>query len=185
MTGTDLKVSKTSLGGVLLLEPKCYGDSRGFFMESYSRRKLADAGVDMDFVQDNHSRSSKGTLRGLHYQIKHSQAKFVRVCAGSAFDVALDLRRSSPTFGKWESFTLSAENRLQLFVPAGFAHGFCALEDSTEFLYKCGDYYFPEHERGILWSDPKLNIPWPVKNPLLSAKDAVYPLFDDCRDFFD
>ena len=169
-------VTPTSLPEVLILEPKVFGDARGFFFESFNARDFAQStGLDVQFVQDNHSKSAKGVLRGLHYQIEHPQGKLVRVTQGEVFDVAVDLRRSSPTFGKWEGVVLSAENKRQLWVPPGFAHGFVVLSDTAEFLYKTTDYYAPEHERCIAWNDPTLAIQWPDfgEEPKLSAKDAA------------
>ncbi len=166
----------TILSGVCVLEPIVHGDSRGFFMETYNRRVFQDLGITCDFVQDNFSRSGRGVLRGLHYQIRQAQAKLVRVTAGEVFDVAVDVRRGSPTFGRWIGETLSAENRRMLFVPAGFAHGFYVLSDGAEFAYKCSDYYSPADERGILWNDPEVDIRWPLRGtaPLLSARDAKF-----------
>ena len=169
----------TDLPGVFMIEPKVFGDTRGFFMESYNRRTLAELGVDGEFVQDNHSRSARGVLRGLHYQIRQPQGKLVRVVAGAVYDVAVDLRKSSPTFGRWAGFELSADNKLMAWIPPGFAHGFLVLSDYAEFLYKTTDYYAPEHERSLLWNDPALGIAWPLggMEPLLSAKDqAALPL---------
>ncbi|MEP6997227.1 MAG: dTDP-4-dehydrorhamnose 3,5-epimerase [Betaproteobacteria bacterium] len=169
-----MKVTPTDLPEVLLLEPKVFGDERGYFFESYNRRALAGAGVDVEFVQDNHSRSARGVLRGLHYQIEHAQGKLVRVTAGEVFDVAVDLRRSSPRFGRWCTVTLSAENRRMLWIPPGFAHGFLVTSDAAEFLYKTTDYWYPQHERSLLWSDPALGIRWPAPGaPLVAAKDAA------------
>ena len=164
----------TNLPGVLILEPKVFGDSRGFFFESYNRRAFqAATGLDIDFVQDNHSKSAKGVLRGLHYQIQHAQGKLVRVTAGSVFDVAVDLRKSSPTFGRIHCSELSAENRRMLWIPPGFGHGFVVTSESAEFLYKTTDYWAPEFERCVRWDDPELAIPWPLDGaPSLSAKDA-------------
>ena len=170
-----MKVVPTAIPEVLLLEPRVFGDARGFFFESYNRRAFRDAtGVDVEFVQDNHSRSARGVLRGLHYQIRQAQGKLVRVVSGSVFDVAVDLRRSSPTFGKWVGFDLDAESRRMAWIPPGFAHGFLVTSDSAEFLYKTTDYYAPEHERSLLWSDPALGIDWPlqVRQPVLADKDA-------------
>jgi dTDP-4-dehydrorhamnose 3,5-epimerase len=162
----------TSLPDVFMLEPKVFGDARGFFMESYNRRTFASLGIDADFVQDNHSRSEKGVLRGLHYQIKQPQGKLVRVVAGEVFDVAVDLRRHSSSFGKWTGMILSAENKRMAWVPPGFAHGFYVRSDAAEFLYKTTDYYAPEFERSLLWNDPSLNIDWSLLGePALSAKD--------------
>ena len=169
-----MKVTPTDLPDVLLIEPKVFGDARGFFFESYNRRTLAAAGLDAEFVQDNHSRSARGVLRGLHYQIEHAQGKLVRVTSGEVFDVAVDLRRSSPTFGRWLGMNLSAGNKRMLWIPAGFAHGFVVVSDSAEFLYKTTDYWYPEFERTLLWNDPALNIAWPLAGaPTLAAKDAA------------
>jgi dTDP-4-dehydrorhamnose 3,5-epimerase len=168
-------VTKTSLPEVLILEPKVFGDARGFFFESFNARDFAQStGLDVQFVQDNHSKSAKGVLRGLHYQIEHPQGKLVRVTQGEVFDVAVDLRRSSPNFGKWEGVVLSADNKRQLWIPPGFAHGFVTLSESAEFLYKTTDYYHPEHERCLLWSDTAVGIQWPIgAAPLLAAKDVA------------
>ncbi|MCE5181744.1 MAG: dTDP-4-dehydrorhamnose 3,5-epimerase [Anaerolineaceae bacterium] len=170
-----MNVIQMDLPGLLLLEPKMFGDERGFFFESYNQRVLAEAaGITAHFVQDNHSRSAKNVLRGLHYQIKQPQGKLVRVIAGEVFDVAVDIRKSSPTFGKWAGFTLSAENKRMAWVPPGFAHGFLVLSDSAEFLYKTTDYWAPEYERSIRWDDPDLGIQWPLTGePVLSAKDMA------------
>ena len=168
----------TKLPGVLLIEPQVFSDARGFFFESYRTDLFKKNGIDVDFVQDNHSRSAKGTLRGLHYQIApREQAKLVRVGRGEAFDVVVDIRRDSRTFGKWEGHRLNEENRKMLFVPAGFAHGFLAMKENTEFLYKVSDVYSPQHERGILWNDPGLGIEWPpLDTPyILSDKDKKFP----------
>ncbi len=170
-----MRVTPTELPDVLEIEPRVFGDERGFFYESFNRRAFAAAGLDVDFVQDNHSRSRRGVLRGLHYQIEHAQGKLVRVVAGEVFDVAVDLRRSAPTFGRWMGRVLSAQNKRMLWVPPGFAHGFLTLSDDAEFLYKTTDYWYPEHERTLLWSDPALAIEWPQTGgaPQLAAKDAV------------
>jgi dTDP-4-dehydrorhamnose 3,5-epimerase len=169
-----MKVTPTELPEVLLLEPKVHGDERGFFFESYNRRTMAEAGLDADFVQDNHSRSARDVLRGLHYQIEHAQGKLVRVVVGEVFDVAIDLRRSSPRFGRWSAAMLSAQNRRMLWVPPGFAHGFLVVSDAAEFLYKTTDYWYPQHERTLLWSDPTLGIEWPLQGvPIVAAKDAA------------
>lgn len=164
----------TSLPDVWELQPKVFRDARGFFLESYHQQKLTDLGIPDAFVQDNHSRSAKGTLRGLHFQFRHAQAKLCRVVEGEALDVAVDVRLGSPTFGKWTSVLLSAERHNQIFIPKGFAHGFVALTDSVQFLYKCSDVYDPASEYGILWNDPDVAISWGVANPLLSEKDANY-----------
>jgi dTDP-4-dehydrorhamnose 3,5-epimerase len=169
-----MKVIPTDIPEVLLLEPKVFGDDRGYFYESWNRRTFAELGIDADFVQDNHSRSQKNVVRGLHYQIEHAQGKLVRVTAGAVYDVAVDLRRSSPTFGRWVGFNLSAADKRMVWIPPGFAHGFCVTSDSAEFLYKTTDYYSPTHERTLLWNDPQLAIPWPVTGePLLAAKDKT------------
>jgi dTDP-4-dehydrorhamnose 3,5-epimerase len=168
-----MHTSSTSLPGVVILEPKVFGDDRGFFYESFNRRRFKElTGCDPDFVQDNHSKSAKNVLRGLHYQIAHAQGKLVRVVAGEVFDVSVDIRRSSPTFGQWLGVTLSADNKRQLWIPPGFAHGFVVTSDSAEFLYKTTDYWAPEHERCILWNDPAIGIRWPTAAPLLSEKDG-------------
>ena len=167
----------TALPGVLILEPKVFGDSRGFFFESFNAHDFANVtGLDVTFVQDNHSRSAQGVLRGLHYQIQQPQGKLVRVTEGEVFDVAVDIRRSSPHFGQWVGVHLSADNKRQVWVPPGFAHGFAVLSASAEFLYKTTDYYAPEHERCIVWSDPDLAIAWPLQAPpVLASKDANAP----------
>ncbi|MEZ0238099.1 MAG: dTDP-4-dehydrorhamnose 3,5-epimerase [Methylophilaceae bacterium] len=176
-----MKAIPTSIPDVLVLEPKVFGDARGFFFESYNRRVFSDAtGLDLDFVQDNHSRSARGVLRGLHYQIRQPQGKLVRVVAGEVFDVAVDLRKNSPTFGRWVGEYLSADNKRMMWVPAGFAHGFVVTSDYAEFLYKTTDYYAPEHERCVRWDDPALAIEWPLAgNPQLSAKDIQGAAFSD------
>lgn len=163
---------ETSLPGVIELRPVVHGDARGFFLETYHQAKYVSLGIPHTFVQDNHSRSAKGTLRGLHYQLKQPQAKLCRVIEGEALDVAVDIRLGSPHFGRWTSVLLSAAHQNQIYVPQGFAHGFLALTDNVQFLYKCSDYYAPEDEHGILWDDPALNITWGITKPVLSAKDA-------------
>lgn len=171
-----MEVQTTSLPGVLVLQPKVFGDARGFFLESYNHKVFAEAvGRPVDFVQDNHSLSARGVLRGLHYQLPHPQGKLVRVTRGEVFDVAVDLRRDSPTFGRWVGEVLSAENRRQLWIPEGMAHGFLVLSDTAEFLYKASDYYHPESECCIRWDDPELSIRWPLGGapPVVSAKDAA------------
>jgi dTDP-4-dehydrorhamnose 3,5-epimerase len=175
-----MNLIQTSVQGVCIIEPRVFGDERGFFMESWNRRSFAALGLDLDFVQDNHSRSQQGVLRGLHYQIKQPQGKLVRVVSGEVFDVAVDLRKSSPTFGHWTGVLLSAENKRMFWVPPGCAHGFLTLSASADFLYKATDYYAPEHERSLLWNDPDLAIDWPLATPpLLAAKDAAgIPLRD-------
>lgn len=168
-------VTQTALPEVLILEPKVFGDARGFFFESFNQRDFAQVtGLDVQFVQDNHSRSARGVLRGLHYQIQHAQGKLVRVTQGEVFDVAVDLRRSSSRFGQWNGVLLSGDNKRQLWVPPGFAHGFVVLSDTAEFLYKTTDYYFPEHERCLLWNDATVGVQWPIETaPLLAVKDAA------------
>lgn len=169
-----MNVIRAAIPDVLIIEPKVYGDQRGLFFESYNRRALQAHGIPGEFVQDNHSRSAKNVLRGLHYQIRQPQGKLVRVIAGEVFDVAVDIRRSSPTFGKWVGEILSAGNKRMLWIPAGFAHGFLALSEAAEFLYKATDYWAPEHERSLLWCDPDLAIAWPLSGaPTLAAKDAA------------
>jgi len=168
-----MKVTPTSIEGLLIIEPTVFGDDRGFFYESFNAQRFADlTGLDVQFVQDNHSRSARNVLRGMHYQIQQSQGKLVRVVSGSVYDVAVDLRRSSATFGKWFGVELSAENKRQLWIPPGFAHGFAVTSEFAEFLYKTTDYYAPEHERALLWNDPEVGIEWPLDGtPLLSGKD--------------
>jgi dTDP-4-dehydrorhamnose 3,5-epimerase len=169
----------TALPEVILLEPKRFGDDRGFFMEMFHAKRYADLGISGPFVQDNFSRSAKGILRGLHFQEPNAQGKLVQVLTGAVYDVAVDIRRGSPTFGRWVGVELSADNRRQLWVPAGFAHGFCVLSESADFHYKCTDFYSPGSEHGIAWNDPDLGIPWPVTSPLLSAKDSAAPRLKD------
>lgn len=180
-----MRAISTDLPGVIILEPKVFGDERGFFFESFNARSFAEAtGLQHEFVQDNHSRSQRGVLRGLHYQVQQVQGKLVRVTAGEVYDVAVDLRRSSPTFGRWVGMHLSAENKRQLWVPEGFAHGFVVLSEFAECLYKTTDYYAPEHERCIRWDDPTLAIDWPLKDaPQLSAKDQNGLNFVDAQVF--
>lgn len=180
-----MKVIETAIPDLLILEPKVFGDARGFFMESFNARSFHEAtGLNVDFVQDNHSRSAKGVLRGLHYQIQQAQGKLVRVVRGSVFDVAVDLRRSSPTFGQWVGVTLSEENNRQFWIPPGFAHGFLVTSDSADFLYKTTDYYAPEHERSLAWNDPDVGVAWPLDAaPLLSAKDLAGKPLGECETF--
>ena len=180
-----MKVTPTGLPDVLLIEPRVFGDVRGFFFESWNEREFERAGIGARFVQDNHSRSGRGVLRGLHYQIRRPQGKLVRVVAGEIFDVAADIRRSSPNFGRWEGVRLNAESYKMLWIPAGFAHGFCVLSEFAEVLYKATDYYAPEHERCILWNDPELRIDWPIPGgaPELSAKDAAGTRLRDAEVF--
>ncbi|MEJ2710440.1 MAG: dTDP-4-dehydrorhamnose 3,5-epimerase [Anaerolineales bacterium] len=177
-----MKFTPTSIPDVILIEPRVFGDQRGFFMETYQARRFAAAGIPTEFVQDNHSGSQRGSLRGLHYQIHQSQGKLVRVVVGEVFDVAVDLRRSSPSFGRWESARLSAENKMQIWIPPGFAHGFYVLSDWAELVYKATDFYAPDWERTLLWNDPEIDIDWPLiegQTPLLSTKDAQGTRFRD------
>ena len=179
-----MNVIRTAIPDVLIIEPKVFGDQRGFFFESYNRRALEAHGVAYEFVQDNHSRSAKNVLRGLHYQIRQPQGKLVRVVAGEVYDVAVDIRRSSPTFGKWVGDILSADNKRMLWIPQGFAHGFLVLSEGADFLYKTTDYWAPEHERSLLWSDPDLAIAWPISGtPTLAAKDAAAARLIDAEVF--
>ena len=168
-----MNVIRTAIPDILVLEPKVFGDSRGFFLESYNRKVfLQDTGIDVEFVQDNHSRSVRNVLRGLHYQVRQPQGKLVRVVAGETFDVAVDIRRGSPTFGKWAAFALSAQSKQMAWIPPGFAHGFLVTSESAEVLYKTTDYYAPEHERTLLWNDAALGIPWPLAGePVMTDKD--------------
>ena len=181
-----MKVIPTKIKDVLIVEPQVYGDDRGFFLESFNAQKFASAtGITLNFIQDNHSRSSKNVLRGLHYQIKQPQGKLVRVVVGEVLDVAVDIRQSSATFGQWVSCLLSAENKRQFWVPPGFAHGFITISDSADFLYKTTSYYAPEYERSLLWNDPELAIDWQLKdNPTLSTKDQAAPTLKKA-DLFD
>ena len=178
--------TKTSIEGVIVVDVKAYGDDRGYFMETYKKPDFVAGGIDVDFVQDNQSSSTKGVLRGLHFQINHPQSKLVRVVSGEVFDVAVDLREGSPTYGKWEGVILSAENKCQFFIPRGFAHGFLVLSDTAEFCYKCDDVYHPNDEGGLMWNDPAIGIKWPAmqgdaefdeSKVLLSDKDKVHPAF--------
>ena len=171
-----MNVIETNLPGVLVIEPRVFPDARGFFLETYNQKRYEGAGIINEFVQDNLSCSIKGTLRGLHYQYPQSQAKLVQVLDGEVFDVAVDIRRGSPAFGQWFGIKLSSENKKQFFIPQGFAHGFCVLSDHAFFSYKCDDFYAPDCEHGILWSDPILEIEWPVEEPVISEKDKIYPL---------
>ena len=178
-------VTPTALPEVLILEPRVFGDARGFFFESFNQRDFSQAtGLEVQFVQDNHSRSVKGVLRGLHYQIQHPQGKLVRVTQGEVFDVVVDLRRHSPNFGKWDGVLLSADNKRQLWVPPGFAHGFVVTSDTAEFLYKTTDYWYPEFERSLLWNDPAVGVRWPLQGePQLAAKDAAARTLDEAEVF--
>jgi len=170
-----MKITKTKLPGVLVIEPAVFGDTRGFFMETWNHERYANAGLPVSFVQDNLSFSKKGSLRGLHFQHPHDQGKLVYVLQGEVFDVAADIRVGSPTFGQWVGITLSADNKLQLYIPQGFAHGFCVTSETALFVYKCTDFYNPHTEGGIIWNDPDLGIEWPEKKPILSEKDRNYP----------
>ena len=174
-----MKILPSSLPEILIIEPSVFQDERGFFMETHQQRRYTEAGIESVFVQDNLSYSVRGTLRGLHYQVKHAQAKLIQVIEGTIFDVAVDIRRGSPSFGQWTSVHLSDENKRQLFLPEGFAHGFCVLSESAQVVYKCTDYYAAEDEGGVLWSDPTLAIAWPVSEPLLSEKDSQLPCLTD------
>lgn len=180
-----MQVTATAIPEVLILQPKVYGDSRGFFYESFNQKQFNQAtGLDVSFVQDNHSRSSKNVLRGLHYQIQQPQGKLVRVVSGAVFDVAVDLRKSSKTFGHWVGVELSEDNARQIWIPEGFAHGFLVLSESADFLYKTTDYYAPQYERGILWNDPILGIDWPISvDPSLSSKDINARYFESAEVF--
>jgi dTDP-4-dehydrorhamnose 3,5-epimerase len=169
-----MKITPAALPEILLIEPRVFGDARGFFFESYNQRALAEGGLEADFVQDNHSLSARGVLRGLHYQIEHAQGKLVRVIAGEVFDVAVDVRRGSANFGRWVGVTLSSANKRMLWIPPGFAHGFLVVSESAEFVYKTTDYWYPEFERCLLWNDPALGISWPLVGiPTLADKDAA------------
>lgn len=174
-----MNILETPISGVLLIEPRVFADDRGFFFESYHEKRAWDAGLQVKFVQDNHSFSKQGTLRGLHYQLKHPQGKLVRVATGEVFDVAVDIRQGSHTFGQWYGAYLSAENHRQLYVPPGFAHGFCVISETADFLYKCTDFYTPGDEYSIRWDDAEIGIDWPIADPVLSAKDAIAPLLRD------
>ncbi len=174
-----MQVESCKLEGVLLVTPKVFGDDRGFFMETYNQAVAKEVGLPTNFVQDNHSKSSKGVLRGLHYQYPQWQGKLVRVVQGEIFDVAVDIRHGSPTYGEWVGYTLNDENKQQLYVPEGFAHGFVVTSDTAEVVYKCTDVYAPDQEGSLLWNDPEIGIDWPVDEPLLSAKDAVGTLLKD------
>jgi len=181
----EKKATPTALPGVLLLEPRVFGDDRGFFMESWNARTFGEAtGLDVAFVQDNHSYSTRGVLRGIHYQVVRPQGKLVRVVTGSVFDVAVDLRRSSPTFGRWVGYELSAQNKLQMWIPPGFGHGFVVLSESADFLYKTTDYWIGQHDRTVRWNDPAIEIDWPLQGePILAAKDAAAPLLQAAETF--
>ena len=177
-----MKISHSKLKGCVIIEPRVFGDDRGFFLETFqAARYKQEAGIDLSFVQDNHSRSARGVLRGLHFQKTKPQGKLVRVVRGEVYDVAVDIRKGSATFGEWEGVILSEDNKKQFWVPPGFAHGFVVLSDTADFEYKCTDYYDPSDEGSILWSDPDLNIPWPIANPALSTKDESAKRLVDLR----
>jgi dTDP-4-dehydrorhamnose 3,5-epimerase len=185
---TKFNLITTVIPGLFIIEPTVYGDERGFFMESYTKRDFTEIGLGMDFVQDNHSKSKRGVLRGLHFQTEHSQGKLIRVIRGGAWDVAVDLRKTSPSFGRWFGILLTEENKKLFYIPGGFAHGFIALEDGTEMMYKCTDYYYPEYDAGIRFDDPDVGIQWPLAEYglskdeiVLSAKDAKLPML---REYF-
>jgi dTDP-4-dehydrorhamnose 3,5-epimerase len=181
-----VNVLATELEGVLVIEPRVFSDARGFFYESYRADRYAAAGLPACFVQDNHSCSAPGTLRGLHYQFPRAQGKLIRVLRGAVFDVAVDIRRGSPSFGRWVGVVLSADNKRQLYVPPGYAHGFCVPGEASEMAYKCTAFYAPEDEHGVLWNDPTIGIPWPIKTPLMSERDRAYqPLSRDRLDLPD
>lgn len=174
-----MKKIETVLPGIIVIEPVVFKDERGFFFESYQEMKFAEIGIRDHFVQDNHSKSIKGTLRGLHYQITRPQSKLCRVIQGEVLDVVVDLRRGSPGFGQYVSVLLSAENMRQIYIPAGFAHGYLVLSATAEFLYKCSDFYFPEYERGVIWNDPEIGVHWGIQNPILSPKDSTHPVLSN------
>lgn len=187
ITSGNFTFTETSIEGVIIVDVKSYGDERGYFMETYKKPDFVAGGIDVDFVQDNQSSSTKGVLRGLHFQINHPQSKLVRVVSGEVFDVAVDLREGSSTYGKWEGVVLSAENKRQFFIPRGFAHGFLVLSDTAEFCYKCDDVYHPNDEGGLMWNDPAIGIEWPAlqgdaqfdsSKIILSEKDKVHPAFE-------
>jgi dTDP-4-dehydrorhamnose 3,5-epimerase len=176
-----MKILPQTLPDVLLIEPTVHRDARGFFLESYHAQRYRDAGLHATFVQDNHSKSVRGTLRGLHWQLERPQGKLLRVLAGEVFDVAVDVRLESPTFGQWVGVTLSADNFLQLYVPPGFAHGFCVTSEIAEVEYKCTDFYDPPAERGLIWNDPAVGIPWPTDDPILSPRDQKHPTLAELK----
>jgi dTDP-4-dehydrorhamnose 3,5-epimerase len=177
-----MKIIPTTIPEVIVLEPPVFYDSRGYFLETYQQQQYAEAGIFKSFVQDNQSYSTKNVLRGLHFQLRHPQAKVVRVTQGEVFDVAVDIRRNSPTFGKWHGEILSAANKKQMYIPENFAHGFCVLSNGAEFLYKCTDFYIPGDEVGLIWNDPQIDIQWPIQEPILSEKDAALPNLIDIID---
>ena len=168
-----MQITATALAGVFLIEPRVFEDERGYFLETYHRQRFVEAGIDAEFVQDNFSHSRRGVLRGLHYQIEHPQGKLVRVVRGEIFDVAVDLRRNSPTFGRWTGAMLSETNHHQLYIAPGFAHGFCVMSEAADVVYKCTAFYAPQHERTLLWNDPALGIEWPILDPIVSPKDRM------------
>lgn len=174
-----MKVTETALPGVLIIEPKVFPDARGFFVETYNKERYVASGIEVDFVQDNLSFSSRGVLRGLHYQKPNSQGKLVYVLQGEVWDVAVDIRHGSKQFGQWTAVTLSSDNKKQFYIPPGFAHGFCVVSETALFTYKCTDYYHPECDAGVRWNDPEIGIPWPVTEPILSEKDQKQPLLRD------
>ncbi|WP_069471677.1 dTDP-4-dehydrorhamnose 3,5-epimerase [Candidatus Marithrix sp. Canyon 246] len=174
-----MKVTETKIAGVLIIEPKVFGDSRGFFLETFNADRYAEYGIESNFVQDNYSRSTKGVLRGLHFQKNHPQGKLVSVTSGIVFDVAVDIRQHSSTFGQWVGINLSADDHKQFYIPPGLAHGFCVLSESADFQYKCTDYYHPEDEASIRWNDPDIGIEWNISEPILSKKDANAPFLKD------
>ncbi|MEH7004729.1 MULTISPECIES: dTDP-4-dehydrorhamnose 3,5-epimerase [Priestia] len=181
-----MNIIKTKFEDAILIEPKVFGDHRGFFTESYNKEMFQQNGIDMDFIQDNHSLSQQpGTLRGMHYQLNdRAQTKLVRVTRGAIYDVIVDIRKGSPTYGEWQGFILSADNKRQLLVPKGFAHGFCTIVENTEVQYKVDELYSPEHDRGIAWNDPALNVDWPFNNPVLSDKDTKHPTLAEADNNF-
>ncbi|MES2793645.1 MAG: dTDP-4-dehydrorhamnose 3,5-epimerase [Planctomycetota bacterium] len=178
-----MKIIETPLAGVLRIEPRVFGDARGFFLETYQQTRFQDAGLPATFIQDNQSRSQRGTLRGLHFQSPQPQGKLIFAIRGEIWDVAVDLRRSSPTFGQWYAVTLNETNHWQLYVPEGFAHGFCVLSETADVIYKCTSAYAPQHEQSLLWNDPELGIPWPISDPLLSGKDQRGVRLQDLKCF--
>jgi dTDP-4-dehydrorhamnose 3,5-epimerase len=173
-----MKITETRLSGLIILEPRVFHDNRGYFFEVFQQQRYAEYGLT-SFVQDNVSRSKRGVLRGLHYQLPKAQGKLVWVTRGAVWDVAVDIRRGSPTFGKWFGITLNDENHMQMYIPPGFAHGFCVLSEEADFYYKCTDFYSPADEQGIAWNDATLNIPWPIQNPILAPKDEHYPSLNE------
>jgi len=179
MKKSEMRILKTSLPGVVIIEPRIFEDKRGFFTETYHRDRYMDVGINEIFVQDNLSHSIHGILRGLHYQLRHSQAKLIQVVRGAIFDVSVDIRQGSPCFSQWIGVHVSDENKRQVFLPKGFAHGFCVLSEEADVIYKCSDFYAPDDEEGILWSDPDIGIDWPITDPLLSDKDSNYPCLRD------